>query len=393
MKSVHSHRNSHHRRTRSRAYSLTEILIAIAIILLFLLLPILAYTQWSKRARDDKRRTDLLKISQALEQYKAEKGVYPPDLETLVAEGYLPELPLDPRHGKLIPGEEGITYGYSYQTDGVSYTLTSRMEGNARGVRGGRGSGTLDPGNISGRFLGIGEGSVTGAFTVSGSVAGGVLNANFNGTVTGSTASGGIEGTLTGTVTGTISGSVTGDCTLDSGTVTGNSFTGTYSSCTLSPVPGSPSGPGVIVIRSGNPLPEEIPIARLTDLYLTPTAVIPTNTPYRTPTPSPAGTGGPVVPCTQTPVCTGSCEKVGRCGSYSSTRGQCQFTTRPNFATCTPVEAPDQPCNVTGQVCPNGEACEATYCYDFTGPPYCSQETIPVYCAQNSLATWCAQDL
>ena len=84
-------------------FSLLEIIIAITIIALFTVLPILAYTSYLKKSRDEKRKSDITKVAQALESYKAEKGTYPPDLQSLVTSGFLPEIPKDPLEGQAVP--------------------------------------------------------------------------------------------------------------------------------------------------------------------------------------------------------------------------------------------------------------------------------------------------
>jgi general secretion pathway protein G len=85
-------------------FSLTEIIIAIALIAIFITLPALAFTNYLKQSRDEKRKTDINKIQSALEAYKAENGVYPEDLEKLIEEGYISEIPADPMNGQQVPG-------------------------------------------------------------------------------------------------------------------------------------------------------------------------------------------------------------------------------------------------------------------------------------------------
>jgi tetratricopeptide (TPR) repeat protein len=46
-------------------------------------------------------------IEQALERYRAEKGVPPGDIPVLVASGYLPKVPVDPYGGKFFLDEQG----------------------------------------------------------------------------------------------------------------------------------------------------------------------------------------------------------------------------------------------------------------------------------------------
>jgi general secretion pathway protein G len=54
--------------------------------------------------------TDLFRMRDAIDQYYADKAKYPADLQTLVSDGYLRELPLDPFTNsrdtwQLIPAE------------------------------------------------------------------------------------------------------------------------------------------------------------------------------------------------------------------------------------------------------------------------------------------------
>lgn len=143
-----------HQPRKLHGFSLIEIIIAIAIIALFITLPVLAYSNYAKNARNEKRKSDVLKVSQALEQYKAQKGVYPIDLQDLVSQGYLPELPIDPKHGEDADGDEGtVEYGYSYDTDGISYTLSAALEGDTEGIGGSSGPGTfiVNPANPGGK--------------------------------------------------------------------------------------------------------------------------------------------------------------------------------------------------------------------------------------------------
>lgn len=111
------------------AFSLIEIIIAIAIIAIFITLPVLAYSNYAKNSRDEKRKGDVLKVAQALEQYKAERGTYPINLEELVSQGYLPELPIDPKNEQDADGDSGtLAYGYDYNSDGVTYSLSAILE-------------------------------------------------------------------------------------------------------------------------------------------------------------------------------------------------------------------------------------------------------------------------
>ena len=49
-----------------------------------------------KRAREAALRADLFTFRSVLDQYKGDKGNYPPDLETLIKDGYMRKIPIDP---------------------------------------------------------------------------------------------------------------------------------------------------------------------------------------------------------------------------------------------------------------------------------------------------------
>ncbi|MFW5703260.1 MAG: competence type IV pilus major pilin ComGC [Patescibacteria group bacterium] len=120
------------------AFTLIEILIAVAIIALLVILPILFFTRISASSRDDKRQTDLNSISSALESYKATNGVYPDSLSQLVDEGFLAELPVDPLDGSEVPGSNGaLAYGYDYEVDEAAgkqrYKLIGLLEDDQSG--------------------------------------------------------------------------------------------------------------------------------------------------------------------------------------------------------------------------------------------------------------------
>lgn len=116
---------------QQRAFTLMEIIIAISLIAIFTILPVLAYSNFTKQARDTQRKNDVNEIQAALEQYKTNHGVYPESLEDLVEEGYIAEIPVDPKDGQLLGGDMGqVAYGYSYESsdDGKTYSLFGILE-------------------------------------------------------------------------------------------------------------------------------------------------------------------------------------------------------------------------------------------------------------------------
>jgi general secretion pathway protein G len=49
-----------------------------------------------QRAREATLREDLFTLRSVLDQYHGDKGVFPPDLQTLVTDGYIRKVPVDP---------------------------------------------------------------------------------------------------------------------------------------------------------------------------------------------------------------------------------------------------------------------------------------------------------
>jgi general secretion pathway protein G len=94
------------------AFTLIEIIIALAIVGIFITVPVLAYGNYAKTQRDLKRKADINQIQSALQQYKASTGKYPetPTWEQdLVNGGYMAKIPEDPSEGTEIPDEGGLT--------------------------------------------------------------------------------------------------------------------------------------------------------------------------------------------------------------------------------------------------------------------------------------------
>ncbi len=49
-----------------------------------------------QRAREATLKEDLFTLRSVIDQYHGDKGNYPPDLQTLVTDGYIRKIPLDP---------------------------------------------------------------------------------------------------------------------------------------------------------------------------------------------------------------------------------------------------------------------------------------------------------
>lgn len=310
------------------AFSLTEILIALGIIIIFITLPVLAYGNYSKKTRDEKRKTDISRVAQALEQYKAEKGVYPPDLSTLQTEGFIPEMPVDPKTGE----------SYDYSSDTLGYKLIADLENDVRNADGSTGPGVaiVDSNNqnpteeiIAQLTQGAGNNpsptvpSKTPYISPTGARAG-------SATIT--------PPPCTGTIV--CSGAcqqITGRC---------DDYASEKINC-------------LYTTRSGFPSCQPMAAPNQPCTY------------DGTAADCSAGTGCLATYCRPNcnagPVCAGVCSQVaGRCappGSYSSTMGSCTYKTLSGGGTCYEVAAPNQPCTISsGHACTGLNVCVSNYC-------------------------------
>lgn len=106
-----------------KGFTFIELLISVAIILLLTSAAVVFYQPANKKARDNKRKTDLEQIRAALEMYRADNDLYPVGgwstmTNALSGGNYLNDIPQDPK-----------AYSYYYNSDdGLSYSLCAFFE-------------------------------------------------------------------------------------------------------------------------------------------------------------------------------------------------------------------------------------------------------------------------
>jgi general secretion pathway protein G len=83
-------------RCGERGFTLLELLVVMTIIGILAAIGVPALRDSPKRAREATLRADLFTFRSVIDQYKGDKGNYPPDLETLVKDGYIRKIPIDP---------------------------------------------------------------------------------------------------------------------------------------------------------------------------------------------------------------------------------------------------------------------------------------------------------
>jgi len=79
-----------------RGFTLIELLVVISIIVILASLGMARYGNAVTGAKEAVLKEDLFRMRDAIDQYYADKGVYPPSLDAMVTDGYLRAIPKDP---------------------------------------------------------------------------------------------------------------------------------------------------------------------------------------------------------------------------------------------------------------------------------------------------------
>ncbi len=88
-----------HGRSRIRSavgFTLIELLVVVSLISILAGVSIAQYKHGVQLSQEAVLKEDLFRMREAIDQYYADKGQYPQDLQALVSEGYLRQVPRDP---------------------------------------------------------------------------------------------------------------------------------------------------------------------------------------------------------------------------------------------------------------------------------------------------------
>ena len=84
------------RRGRSdRGFTLIELLVVLSLIMILVSLAMNNYRNSILTAKEATLKSKLVRMRDAIDQYYADKGVYPASIQALVSDGYMRDIPLD----------------------------------------------------------------------------------------------------------------------------------------------------------------------------------------------------------------------------------------------------------------------------------------------------------
>ena len=87
------------RRRQFEGFTLIELLIVMSLIVILAGIGLAVHANSQTRAREAVLKEDLFRMRDAIDQYYADKNVYPPSLDALVTDKYLRAIPEDPFTG------------------------------------------------------------------------------------------------------------------------------------------------------------------------------------------------------------------------------------------------------------------------------------------------------
>lgn len=86
-------------RRRERGFTLIEMMVVAAIVGILATMAVVQLKDTPKRAKEAALRENLYVLRNVIDQYFTDKGKYPDNLQTLVSDGYIRKVPVDPMTG------------------------------------------------------------------------------------------------------------------------------------------------------------------------------------------------------------------------------------------------------------------------------------------------------
>jgi general secretion pathway protein G len=83
-------------RRADSGFTLIELLVVISMITILAAMGMVQYKNSIRRTEETTLKHDLFHMRDAIDQYYADKGKYPPSLDSLVSDGYMRKIPEDP---------------------------------------------------------------------------------------------------------------------------------------------------------------------------------------------------------------------------------------------------------------------------------------------------------
>jgi general secretion pathway protein G len=84
------------RDSRAAGFTLLELIIVVAIVGILATMAMPALKNVPRKAAESVLKSDLRTFRDVIDQFHADKGYYPPTLDSLIEEGYLRSMPMDP---------------------------------------------------------------------------------------------------------------------------------------------------------------------------------------------------------------------------------------------------------------------------------------------------------